>query len=329
MNASRRTILKLALAGAPLSLALPKAFAAPVTTVIDGVPFGVQTYSFREMLETPGDMVDKMIAAMRTLGLNQCELFEPEIQPPVLSLHAAWAQPAGGKPSQASLYGRPPTGAPTQADLDYRAAMKAWRLSTPIDHFVDIRRKFESAGMKVFAFNFLLKDELSDEEVEKGFEITKALGTRIMTASTTLTMAKRTIPFAEKHNVLVAMHGHSNLDDPNQFATLNSFVEGLAMSPLYRVNLDVGHFSAAGFDPVAFIRKYHHKITNLHIKDRKNNDGPNEPFGQGDTPIIPVLQLLKKEHYGIPVFVEYEYAGTGTSVEEVRKCLDYMRAALA
>jgi sugar phosphate isomerase/epimerase len=150
-----------------------------------------------------------------------------------------------------------------------------------------------------------------------------------MTASTTLTMARRTIPFAEKHRVKVAMHGHSNLDDPNQFATPESFVQGLAMSDLYRVNLDIGHFSAAGFDSVAFIRQHHDKITNLHIKDRKNNEGPNEPLGQGDTPIRAVLRLLKTERYPIPAFVEYEYAGSGASVEETRKCLNYMRAALA
>jgi sugar phosphate isomerase/epimerase len=101
------------------------------------------------------------------------------------------------------------------------------------------------------------------------------------------------------------------------------------MSKLYRVNLDIGHFSAAGFDPVEFLRKHHDRITNLHIKDRKRNDGPNMPFGQGDTPIKAVLQLLKREHYPIPAYIEYEYQGSGTATEEVGKCLNYVRAALA
>jgi sugar phosphate isomerase/epimerase len=142
-------------------------------------------------------------------------------------------------------------------------------------------------------------------------------------------MAKRVIPLVEKHRMLVAMHGHSNLSDPNQFATPESFEQALAMSPRYRINLDIGHFSAAGFDPVAFIRAHHDRITNLHIKDRKNNDGPNAPFGQGDTPIRPVLQLLKSERYSIPAYIEYEYAGSGTSTRELAKCLEYVRASLA
>ena len=51
-------------------------------------------------------------------------------------------------------------------------------------------------------------------------------------------------------------------------------------------------------------------------------------WGEGDTPIKPVLLLLKEKKYPIPAFVEYEYSGTGTPIEEVKKCLDYMRSAV-
>src|SRR5215469_6458207 len=33
------------------------------------------------------------------------------------------------------------------------------------------------------------------------------------------------------------------------------------------------------------------------------------PFGEGNTPIKQVLQLLQKKKYSIPAFVEYEYPG--------------------
>ena len=42
-----------------------------------------------------------------------------------------------------------------------------------------------------------------------------------------------------------------------------------------------------------------------------------------------VLTLLKEKKYPIPALAEYEYKGQGTPVEEVRKCLVYMRQALA
>jgi hypothetical protein len=64
------------------------------------------------------------------------------------------------------------------------------------------------------------------------------------------------------------------------------------------------------------------------MKDRKRNDGPNMPWGQGDTPIKPVLRLLKAQQYNIPALIEFEYTGEAP-VEAVGKCMDYMRAAVA
>ena len=150
-----------------------------------------------------------------------------------------------------------------------------------------------------------------------------------VTASTTVATAKRVVPFAEKHKILVAMHGHSNLKDPEEFAKPESFAAALAMSKLYRINLDIGHFSAANYDAVDYITKNHEKIVLLHLKDRKKDDGPNTVWGEGDTPIKPVLQLLKEKKWPLPAFIEYEYKGTGSSTEEVKKCFDYCKQALA
>jgi len=321
VNYSRRSFIQ-------LTAGLPLAFHMTGHAASSGVRFGVQTYSFRDMLSTPGDMTDKMIAAMRELGLAECEVFEPTLQPPALSADAAWRM-TGGKPTEASLLGRPPAGPPTAAQIANREAMRKWRLGEGLDQVKVAGEKFKRAGIRVLAFNFMLKDWNTDAEVDRGFEMTRALGAKIMTASTTLTMARRTIPFVEKHKIFLAMHGHSNLSDPNQFATPESFSQALAMSPYYRVNLDIGHFVASGFDPIEYIRANHQWITNLHIKDRKKNDGPNTPFGQGDTPIKEVLQLLKREGYPIPAHIEYEYAGKGNSTQELRRCLDYAKSALA
>jgi sugar phosphate isomerase/epimerase len=128
--------------------------------------------------------------------------------------------------------------------------------------------------------------------------------------------------------MMVAMHGHSDLKDPNQFATPESFAKAIAMSKYYRINLDIGHFTAANFDAVDFIEKNHDKIVLLHVKDRKKDEGPNMPFGEGDTPIKQVLLLLKKNKWPVPAFIEYEYKGTGTSQEEVAKCYQYCKDAL-
>jgi sugar phosphate isomerase/epimerase len=209
-----------------------------------------------------------------------------------------------------------------------RAALKKWRLETPLEEIKKIRKKFDDAGIELYAFNVSFNDGFSDEEIDRGFDMAKALGVSVITASSTLTAAKRVAPFAEKHKIQVAMHGHDNVKDPNQFATPESFASALAMSKYFMINLDIGHFLAAGYDPVAYLQEHHARIVDLHIKDRKKNHGENAPFGEGDTPIKQVLLLLKEKKWKIPANIEYEYKGQD-AVVEVKKCVQYCKGVLA
>jgi len=304
MRFSRRDFARLAVSAAPLA----RAFGKMIDSKINGVQLGVQTYSFRDL------SLDDAIKAMAADGLGDCELFSPHVEP-------------GGAKEAVSFWEGPPR---PEADLKaYEQKVMKWRMSVPLDYFHGIRKKFNDAGINIYAFNFSPEDGTSDAEIDRGFLMAKALGVGLITSSTTLPTAKRMAPLAEKHNMLVAMHGHSDLKDPNQFATPESFAKGLAMSNRFRINLDIGHFSAANFDAVDFIRKNHEKIVLLHLKDRKKNDGDNTPWGEGDTPIKQVLQLLKTNKYPIPAFIEYEYNGAGTSQQEVAKCYQYCKEALA
>jgi sugar phosphate isomerase/epimerase len=149
-----------------------------------------------------------------------------------------------------------------------------------------------------------------------------------MTASSTVTVAKRIDPFARKHRMMVGMHNHSDLKNPNEFATPDSFMRAMQGASKYiAINLDIGHFVAANFDPVPFIKQHHDSIVAFHIKDRNRNQGDNVPFGQGDTPIREVLTLLRERRSRIPANIEYEYEGANT-VEEVHKCFNYCKEIL-
>jgi hypothetical protein len=53
------------------------------------------------------------------------------------------------------------------------------------------------------------------------------------------------------------------------------------------------------------------------------------PWGTGDSPIRDVLQMLKKERWPIHAHIEYEYKGQETPVEETKKCLEFVKRALA
>jgi sugar phosphate isomerase/epimerase len=286
--------------------------AAAIDSIVSGVRIGGQSYSFRDLPRTAGgDASDALVKAFAEVGLGDCELWSPQIEP------------------QAAAAGRGNTPEAAQARARAREELRTWRLSTPLDHFRSLAKKFTSAGISIYAFNYSFNSSFSDPEIDRGFEMAKALGAEIITASTTLDVAKRVAPFAEKHRMAVAVHNHSNVSDPNEFATPDSFAAALKLSKYFKVNLDIGHFTAANFDAVAYLREHHADITNLHIKDRKRNQGDNVPWGTGDTPIREVLQLLKREQWPIRAHLEYEYRGTGTPVEEVRKCFAYTKQALA
>jgi sugar phosphate isomerase/epimerase len=302
---SRRDFAKLALAGLPLSAALARG----INSKIDGVQLGVQSYSFRDL------PLDDAIKAMVADGLGDCELFSPHIENGGIkggSMPHANRSPEERKAAAAAR----------------EEKLRQWRLTVPMDYYKGIRKKFNDAGINLYAYNLSFNDHFTDEEIDRSFLAAKALGVGIITASTTLPVAQRVAPFAEKHKMMVAMHGHSDLKDPNQFATPESFMKALAMSKYYRINLDIGHFTAANFDAVDFIKKHHDKIVLIHLKDRKKNEGPNVPWGEGDTPIKQVLLLLKETKWPIPAFIEYEYKGTGTSQQEVAKCYQYCKNVL-
>jgi sugar phosphate isomerase/epimerase len=298
---------------AAAALALPRLTrAGAIDSVIGGVRVGAQSYSFRGLTRPPGsDLTDALVKAYTDVGLGDCELWSPQIEP------VADAAGRGNTPEAA------------QARARSRDALRAFRTATPLDHFVAIRKKFDAAGITISAFNYSFGADFTDQEIDRGFVIAKALGARIITASTTLEVAGRVVPFAEQHQMDVAMHNHSNTTDPNEFATPESFAAAQKLSRRFKVNLDIGHFTAANFDAVAWLREHHASVTNLHIKDRRRNQGDNVPWGTGDTPIREVLQLVKREKWPLTAHLEYEHRGTGTPVDEVRKCLDFAKQALA
>ena len=295
---SRRNAGKLLLAGsAGLLTSRPPLFAREmINSVVRGVLIGAQSYSFRDR------PLAACIEAYRTIGLGECELQQNFIEP-----HD----------------GRDP-GA--------REKLRQWRLSVPLSRFHDIRQQFDNAGVLVYAYVYSFRKDMSDAEIERGFQMAQALGVKYMTSSANVSVAPQVDHYAQKYKITVGFHGHDDTVDRDEFSTPETFARAMRGASRYiAVNLDIGHFTAANEDAVDYIRKHHQRIVTLHIKDRKKNHGPNVPFGQGDTPIIAVLRLLRDEGWKIPANLEYEYGdeihGLDT-ITEVKKCFAYCRQAL-
>ena len=317
MRYTRRDFAKLTLAGVPASLLvtnLPVSAFAQINSRIKGVQIGAITYSFRSM--SPPDIIKAYV----DIGLGEMEL---------MSNHAE--QLAGAPAGRGGGGGRRGALTPEQqAERDVAVkALRDWRMAATEATFKPVRKKIEDAGidLKLLCYNMNVRTT-EDNEIEYAFLMAKALGVGAISTSTQVSMAKRLAPFAEKHKMMVGFHGHANTTNPDEVATPESFVAVMAASKYLGANLDVGHYTEAGYDPVAFLQQHHGRITNLHLKDMKkaSNGGGYTPFGQGDAPLKEVLKLVQKNKWDIPVNIEFEYPGD--PLVEVPKCLAYVKDSL-
>jgi sugar phosphate isomerase/epimerase len=144
----------------------------------------------------------------------------------------------------------------------------------------------------------------SNAEIEYGLKAAKMLGASHVSlehpGNDAHTLKLGTM--AQKHGMKVAYHGHEQ-QTPTFWDT------ALTQSPANALNLDIGHYTAAGYNAVELVQAKHDRILSMHIKDRQNPEHGkgNLPWGTGDTPIVQVLQLMKKNKYNFPATIELEY----------------------
>jgi sugar phosphate isomerase/epimerase len=315
---SRREFGKLALAGVMVPAFLPSRLLA-ASSRIKGVQVGAITYSFRSISDP-----EAIISAMAQIGIGEAELMSNHSEALAGAPSGRAAGPGGG--------GGRGRGAMTSEEQAAQQAaqdeLRKWRLASSPARFKTVRKKFSDNGIEIALLCYNMPRTITDDEIEYAFQMAKALGAKAISTTTQVSVSKRIAPFADKHKMMVGFHGHSNITDPDEFATPESFAAAMSYSKFHGANLDIGHFTAANFDAVAYIQAHHARITNVHLKDRKKNQGPNVPWGQGDTPIKEVLRLLEQKKWNIPANIEYEYQGQDT-VAEVAKCFQYCKDALA
>jgi sugar phosphate isomerase/epimerase len=326
---TRRELGKLALTALPAAHLLgSSAFAqAKPNSKVRGVMIGMNVpYNFGGRSAPVDEIIDKCVQ----LGVSGLELRTQPVEaflglPDALVTAAA---PAGGRNAKPST--------PEQDAARKTAAeeIRKWRVAAPMDKAVALRKKFEDAGILVEIVKVDNIFDMADEVIDYEFQLAKALGARAISTEIAhvdpkapdqaMSRHQRLGQFADKHKLMVGYHGHTETG-PKEWEDL------FKMARYNGANLDIGHFVAGNkTSPIPFLKQYHDRITHIHVKDKTFKD-TNVPFGTGDTPIKETLQVIRDNKWPIQATIEFEYpipAGSDR-MTELKKCVDYCRAALA
>src|SRR5580700_6019487 len=357
LTTTRRELGKMALAALPASRLLAKP-----NSKFGGVQIGINApYSFHGAYNSGDECLDAIVK----LNLSSVELRAQPIEqfmgaPANLVAYPAVrpggragggqgrgsagagqaAAPAGeggaaapGATPAAPRGGRAPL-TPEQVAARKAAAdeLRTWRLAASMDKVKAFRKKYEDAGVKIEIVKVDAIDTFSDEEIDYMFGLAKTAGASAISCEIPLSHTKRLGQFGEKHKMMIGYHGHTDITTPEAFGRPESWETAMSYSKYNGINLDIGHFIAGNStSPIPFLQKYHSRVTHIHLKDKKLNNGPNVPWGQGDTPIKETLKLMQKEKYQFPGVIEMEYSVPAGSdlITEIAKCVEFCKNALA
>jgi len=224
-------------------------------------------------------------------------------------------------------------GEQTPEQIAAAAEERKWRMGLSMDIFKELKKLYNDAGVTIYAVKNLQAGG-TDEDLEFQFTVAKTLGANHCTlelpsGDTAAATLKRLGDFAAKNKMFAAYHSHLQ-------GGMTAFDQAFAISPGNKANVDFGHFVAGGNKggtPLDFLQKFHDRIASFHLKDRTlpEHCELNLAWGTGETPIKEILQMVKKNKWDVPASIELEYAVPAGSdaVKEVKKCLEYCRAALA
>ena len=280
----------------------------PIVTDVNGVDISVITYSFNTSSEETNVIIQNCIDS----GIDNIELMGNHIEKTM------------GIPGSSRSH----------AD---------WRANVTKKQLKNMRKFFNDNGINIFAFKpNCIGSNNTDGEIEYAMRATKALGADfLMNELLDDDDIDRVNYFADKHKVKVGYHTHSNNLGLNKITTDDAWDYAISSSKYNFINLDIGHYINVRGNTkeslIEFIKNKNNKICSLHLKDRQfgkyANPGvsDNQIWGFGETPIDKVLRLMRDRSYKFTATIELEYRVPEGSnrVKEVKRCLEYCKAALS
>ena len=260
-------------------------------SVVGGVEVGVASFTYRRLT------FEQMIASLRSVGITSLELWGDGQAHPLNPLR--------------------------QTEADYKR----------------VRQMLDDAGIKVSAYCTNFKNDVTPDTLDRAFTGCALLGAKVMTTSCEKPIMDRLDAAARRHQTRIGLHNHWNGDawfvkagkDPKaNFESPADWEEAFkGRSEYLAINLDIGHFSAAGLDSVAFFKAHQKRIVSIHVKDRgADKEHTDVRFGTGGTPITAFCQALKEAKFAYAANLEYEM-DENDPTPGVRDSYAYLKQALA
>lgn len=240
---TRRDFGKMAFAGIPVASAMllnSDLFAADKpNSKFKGVQIGVITYSFNGMAAA------EIIPSMVAIGLSAVELMSNHAEslagaPAAGGFGGGGRGPAGPQtlgtdgllPRCESMQMVPTPAAEgaaggagrgrgplTPEQQSAQQKLKDWRAAATPETWKGVRKQFDDAGIALPILCYNMAANISDDDIDYAFRMARDLGVEAISSTSTVPVAKRVAPFADKYKIKWGGHGHDDIHDAIQFST--------------------------------------------------------------------------------------------------------------
>jgi sugar phosphate isomerase/epimerase len=234
------------------------------SSTIRGVTIGVHSRSFRD------STLEDALAAMAKVGIGTCELWEGHVAPPRLS----------------------------------RKGLREWRETIAIEQFQLAASTASKAGVKIHAYNYEFAEDFSDLETQRGFEMAKALGAGVITASPSVAMVRTLNAAAVRAGLFVGLRNGDG-KQPGDLSNPDELVAAVRGNANIRICLDAVAFAAAGNDVAKFLVSHLDRTATVCLRDH----GEKVAFGQNNALAAAVLRQVQGRRATFPVMIDYDSQG--------------------
>lgn len=187
--------------------------------------------------------------------------------------------------------------------------------------------KFKEAGLNIYGGGVIyMKNEA---EVKNAFRYAKAAGMKMIIGVPNHDLLPLVEKYVKENDIKLAIHNHGPGDEvyPTPATVYDKIVN---LDKRIGLCIDVGHVVRLGMNPIEAIKKYGHRMYDMHLKDVDGTVAKSESIqiGRGVIDIPKLMKALKDVNYQGVMSIEYEKdadnaeGGLAESVGYVRGILD-------